>query len=232
MALRDNLTGTQQGAFFYSESALIADHAGVPFGYNTLMTCLDEDFFLREVTDVARDLLGKRLVRCVDGQRVSGIITETEAYRGEEDLACHARSGRTNRNAVMYGMAGRAYIYFTYGMHWCLNAVCGPGGFPAAVLLRAIHPEEGLEFIAARREGVKPADWCRGPARLCKALAIDGRLNGVMLCEQDSPVFIEEGFNLDDVSVTTSPRIGIHYAPEPWRSKPWRYTADVMWGHA
>lgn len=202
----------------------------MPFGYNTLMTCLDEEFFLREVTEVARDLLGMRLVRRVDGQRVSGIITETEAYRGEEDLACHARSGKTNRNAVMYGSAARAYIYFTYGMHWCLNAVCGPQGFPAAVLVRGLKPEEGLDYIAARREGVRPVDWCRGPARLCKALSIDGALNGVLLCDQESPIYIEEGYAVDDGLVATSPRIGINYAPEPWRSKPWRYTTDAAWG--
>ena len=202
----------------------------MPFGYNTHMTCLNEVFFLREVTDVARDLLGMRLVRRVDGQRVSGIITETEAYRGEEDLACHARSGKTNRNAVMYGSAGRAYIYFTYGMHWCLNAVCGPQGFPAAVLVRGLKPEEGLDYIAARREGVRPVDWCRGPARLCKALSIDGALNGVLLCDQESPIYIEEGYAVDDGLVATSPRIGINYAPEPWRSKPWRYTTDAAWG--
>jgi len=97
------------------------------------MPCLSEDFFLRDATIVARNLLGKRLVRNVDGRRISGIILETEAYRGEEDLACHARSGKTRRNAVMYGKPGRAYIYFTYGMHWCFNTVCGPAGFPAAV---------------------------------------------------------------------------------------------------
>lgn len=194
------------------------------------MTCLADEFYMREVTEVARDLLGKRLVRRVDGQRVSGIITETEAYRGEDDQACHARSGKTNRTAVMYGMAGRAYIYFTYGMHWCLNAVCGPVGYPAAVLLRALHPEEGLDFIAERRPGLKPVDWCSGPARLCKALAIDGTFNGVSLCDEDSLLYIDEGYHLDTSMVTSAPRVGIQYAPEPWRSMPWRFTADPVWG--
>lgn len=193
------------------------------------MTCLKDEFFITEVTLVARELLGKRLVRCVDSQRISGIITETEAYRGEEDLACHARSGKTSRNAVMYGLAGRAYIYFTYGMHWCLNAVCGPEGFPAAVLVRALQPEEGLEYISGKRPGIKPADWCSGPARLCKALGIDGSLNGVQLCDPESPIFIEEAFNIDDSCVITSSRVGIAYAPEPWRSKPWRFMAVNNW---
>ena len=193
------------------------------------MPCLSEDFFLRDATIVARNLLGKRLVRNVDCRRISGIILETEAYRGEEDLACHARSGQTRRNAVMYGKPGRAYIYFTYGMHWCFNTVCGPAGFPAAVLVRAIEPDEGLDLIEINRPGIKPADWCSGPARLCKALGIDGDLNGVYLCESDSPLFIEDAFLVEEADVTVSPRVGIQYAPEPWRSLPWRFTLDRNW---
>jgi len=190
------------------------------------MVCLTEDFYLADATIVARELLGKRLVRQVDGQRVSGVITETEAYRGEEDLACHARSGQTRRNAVMYGLPGRAYVYFTYGMHWCFNAVCGPQGFPAAVLVRALQPEEGLDFISQRRPGIKPMDWCSGPARLCKALAIDGDLNGLYLCDPESLLSIEEAPRVDDAKVVNSPRVGIQYAPEPWRSVPWRFRLD------
>ncbi len=202
----------------------------MPFGYNTNMNCLPESFYLGEVTDVARALLGKRLVRQLDGKRISGFIYETEAYRGEEDLACHARSGKTRRNAVMYGGAGRAYIYFTYGMHWCLNVVCGVEGYPAAVLIRAIKPDEGLESMSARRVGVKPADWCNGPAKLCKALAIDGELNGIPLTDPDSPIHIEEGYPLEEGVVSSSPRVGIQYAPEPWRSIPWRYTIPLQVG--
>ena len=190
------------------------------------MVCLTEDFYLADATIVARELLGKRLVRQVDGQRVSGVITETEAYRGEEDLACHARSGQTRRNAVMYGLPGRAYVYFTYGMHWCFNAVCNPQGFPAAVLVRALQPEEGLDFISHRRPGIKPMDWCSGPARLCKALAIDGDLNGLYLCDPESLLSIEEAPRVDDTEVVISPRVGIQYAPEPWRSLPWRFRLD------
>lgn len=201
-----------------------------PFGYNTIMSCLPESFYLADVTEVARALLGKRVVRQLNGQRTSGIICETEAYRGEQDLACHARSGRTRRNAVMYGGAGRAYIYFTYGMHWCLNAVCGAEGYPAAVLIRAIHPEEGLEVMAVRRAGVRRADWCNGPAKICKALAIDGGLNGASLTNPESPVYIEEGSFVELNSINASPRVGIQYAPEPWRSIPWRYTIACQAG--
>lgn len=192
------------------------------------MMCLPESFYSGEVTEIARWLLGARLVRLLEGTRISGIITETEAYRGEEDLACHARSGKTVRNAAMYGKPGRAYIYFTYGMHWCLNAVCGVEGFPAAVLIRAIHPLEGLEVIAARRERRKPEEWCSGPARLCKALAIDRNLNGVGLCDKESPLWIEEGIQVSDEHISITKRIGIQSTPEPWRSKPWRFVVNNL----
>lgn len=200
------------------------------FGYNTSMGYLPELFYMNDVTDVARALLGKRLVRLLDGSRLSGIICETEAYRGEEDLACHARSGRTPRNAVMYGRAGRAYIYFTYGMHWCLNAVCGAEGYPAAVLFRAIAPDEGLDVIAGRRAGVSTENWCNGPAKLCKALAINGSLNGNLLTDSNGELYIEDGSPVDEEVITASARVGIRYAPEPWRSMPWRFSIPCCAG--
>jgi DNA-3-methyladenine glycosylase len=191
--------------------------------YNTRMTCLPCDFFLRSAPEVARALLGMRLVRDLDGRRISGTITETEAYNGEEDLACHARSGKTTRNAVMYGPPGRAYVYFTYGMHWCLNVVTGAEGSPAAVLLRAILPLEGLDLIDSNRKGVPENKWTDGPAKLCKAMAIDGSLYGTALCETGSPLRIEQDKPVTDGEVVVSPRVGIQYAPEPWLSKPWRF---------
>ena len=108
---------------------------------------LPHEFFARPTLTVARALLGMRLVRLLDGQRLSGVILEAEAYIGETDLGCHAKAGRTRRNAVMYGPPGHAYVYFTYGMHWMLNAVTEPEGFPAAVLLRAMQPQEGQAAI-------------------------------------------------------------------------------------
>lgn len=201
----------------------------MPFRYNTSMNCLPESFYLADAAEVARNLLGKRLVRVYQGKRLSGIITETEAYRGEEDLACHARSGQTRRNAVMYGAAGRAYIYFTYGMHWCFNAVCAEPGFPAAVLVRAVEPREGLESMAERRKGIPASNWCSGPARLCKAMAIDGDLNGASLCDPVSPLVIEDAHTIPDDAVNASARVGINYAPEPWRSMPWRYSIQPFY---
>ncbi|MDK2980459.1 MAG: DNA-3-methyladenine glycosylase [Chloroflexota bacterium] len=177
---------------------------------------------------VARELLGQRLVRLVDGQRVAGLILEAEAYDGESDLACHARSGKTERNAMMYGEAGHAYVYFTYGMHWMLNCVCGPAGYPAAVLLRAILPLEGLERIAARRAGIAEKLWCDGPAKLTKALSIDKNQNGADLCAQKDGLFIEKAPQIPEYLVQRTPRIGIDYAGEPWVSQPWRFIASAQ----
>jgi DNA-3-methyladenine glycosylase len=191
------------------------------------MSCLPESFFEQDVTLVARQLLGMRLVRSIENQRISGIIVEAEAYRGEEDLACHAKSGRTPRTAVMYGRPGRAYVYFTYGMHWMLNAVSGPEGFPSAVLIRAIIPVEGIEFIASRRAGRLEKEWCNGPAKICQSLAIDGTLNGFVLCENENFLRIEEGKPIPDTFVKTGPRIGLGNTPEPWLSKPWRFLASL-----
>jgi DNA-3-methyladenine glycosylase len=187
---------------------------------------LPASFYNRPVLDVSRDLLGCRLVRQINGQRVSGLIVETEAYRGEEDLACHARAGRTPRTAVMYGPPGQAYVYFTYGMHWLLNCVTGPEDFPAAVLIRAILPEEGLEVISANRAGRLPRDWCNGPAKLCQALAIDGQHNGLPLWDNAGGLWLEEGRPVAQEQVQRTPRIGIQRVPEPWRSIPWRFVVE------
>ncbi len=164
-----------------------------------------------------------RLVRLLDGQRVGGIIVETEAYRGEEDLACHARHGLTPRTAVMYGPPGRAYVYFTYGMHWMLNCVASPAGYPAAVLLRAIRPLEGLDMIASRRAGRPAAIWTDGPGKLTQALEIDGKLNGVDLTSMEGFLWIEAGKPIPDEQVKIGPRVGLGGTPEPWLSLPWRF---------
>lgn len=184
---------------------------------------LTRAFFDRPTLDVARAVLGMRLVRIIDGARLAGYITEVEAYRGEADLGCHARAGRTPRTRVMYGPPGHAYVYFTYGMHWMLNFVTEVEGFPAALLVRAIQPSEGIDCIAARRPGRLPAEWTSGPAKLCQALQINGRLNGLDLCGQQDVLFLEEGMPVSDDRVTNSPRVGLYTVPEPWKSIPWRF---------
>ena len=184
---------------------------------------LDRAFFDRPTLIVARQLLGMRLVRIEQGQRLSGLITEAEAYIGESDLGCHAHVGRTPRTQVMYGPPGHAYVYFTYGMHWCLNFVTEQEGFPAAVLIRAIQPLEGLETIAARRAPQPPALWTNGPAKLTQALNLDRRHNGLDLCDPASELFVETGEPIPDECVTNSPRVGLNSVPEPWKSMPWRF---------
>lgn len=188
---------------------------------------LPREFFLRPVQIVARDILGKRLIRLVGNQRVGGIIFETEAYDGEQDLACHARVGKTERNKVMYTQGGHAYVYFTYGMHWMLNCVTGEIGYPSAVLIRAIAPTDGHNFIKAQRPNIDENRWCNGPAKLTKALAITGELNGCDLCNRDGGLFIEDGVEILDKFVRITPRVGIQSTPEPWLSKPWRFIANL-----
>ena len=192
------------------------------------MTQLHPAFFARPARKVATDLLGKRLVRLLDGVRLSGIIVETEAYcdADEPDLACHgdrANNGRpTPRTAVMFGPPAHAYVYFTYGMHWMFNIVTGITGEPNAVLVRALQPEEGVEKMAALRK--RPfAELTNGPAKLAQALAIDKSLNGVSLCEPDSAIWLEDAPPLSPDQIAIGPRIGMGKAPEPWYSIPWRY---------
>ncbi len=186
------------------------------------MAHLGRDFFARDTLAVARELLGQRLVRIWEGERLSGCVVEVEAYIGEEDQACHARCGRTKRNATMYGPPGHAYVYFVYGMHHCLNVVTGRKGFPAAVLIRALEPLEGIEVMRARRGGRADVELTSGPARLCQALGIDRRFDGVDLCVPDASLFVEKSGALPDVAVTTGPRVGVR-GDEAALAAPWRF---------
>ena len=189
---------------------------------------LSESFFGRNTVLVARELLGKQLVRQEGNQRLSGVIIETEAYRGQEDLACHARAGRTPRTEIMFGPPARAYIYFVYGMHWLLNFVTEDDGFPGAVLIRAIIPEEGLEIISQRRNGQPKKQWTNGPAKICQALNINSQLNGINICARNAQVYIENGTGIKSEMIQTSPRVGLNSVPEPWRSIPWRFRLDAQ----
>ncbi len=193
-------------------------------------TPLSAAFYERDVLQVAPDLLGRRLVRVLDGVRLAGYIMETEAYNGVDDLACHAHSGQTKRNAVMFGPPGRAYVYFTYGLHWMLNCVTHPEGDPAAVLVRAIFPSEGLEVMAARRAGRSQKQWADGPAKLCQALGITGACNGADLTVPGADLLIEPGWPVPPEYIRRAPRVGIDYAGEPWVSLPWRFIAAAPEG--
>jgi len=180
---------------------------------------LPRKFYNRPTLTVARELIGARLVRILDGMKLVGLITETEAYISEKDLACHAKAGRTPRTQVMYGEPGHAYVYFTYGNHWMLNAVTEREGFPAAVLIRAIQPIEGVEIMSKRRQGRDTF----GPGKICQAMGIGKGENGADLTGTASGLWVEAGVKVPNKSVTIGARVGLNNAPEPWLSKPWRF---------
>jgi DNA-3-methyladenine glycosylase len=174
---------------------------------------LPASFYARPTLDVLEDLIGKVLVHKVRGRRTSGVIVEVEAYIGESDPACHAAPGRTRRNAPLYGPPGRAYVYFNYGMHYLVNAVTEAEGSPAAVLIRALDPLEGVDVMRRRRAAKPPGGGtieihglCRGPGNLTTALAIDLRQNTLDLT--DGPLTIEGGSERPG-RLVWSPRVGI-----------------------
>ncbi|MFP5220460.1 MAG: DNA-3-methyladenine glycosylase [Actinomycetes bacterium] len=176
---------------------------------------LDRATLSRPVLEVAPLLLGAEL-------RAGGVtvrLTEVEAYAGEADPGSHAYRGRTSRTAVMFGPAGHAYVYFTYGMHWCMNVVAGEDGVASAVLLRAGEVVDGLDAARERRPGVLDRDLCRGPARLTRTLGVTGAEDGVDLLADGSPVRLLAGTPADPAAVRSGPRVGVAGAgaPTPWR---------------
>ena len=187
---------------------------------------LSREFFAFDAVTVARDLLGKTLLRRQQGRLVGGIIVETEAYLGEEDTACHASRGCTPRTQVMYGPAGHYYVYLIYGMYHMLNIVTGEEGHPQAVLVRALRPVLGVERMAARRGGVPEKHLCDGPGKLCQALAIDRSFNGLAVDGGD--LWLEDAPPVDDAGISAGPRVGIGYASEEDQQRPWRFVLDAM----
>lgn len=173
----------------------------------------------RSAVDVAPRLLGALVVSELGGARVAVRLTEVEAYEGLDDPASHAFRGQTNRTAVMFGPAGHLYCYFTYGMHWCANIVCGPDGTATAVLLRAGEIVAGQETAWARRPAARrPAELARGPARLATCLGLGAAQNGIDLCDPAAPVRLEFLPARRRPGVLAGPRVGISVAAErPWR---------------
>ncbi len=185
---------------------------------------LPRGFYTRaDVLAVARDLLGQILVIPAEhGERVSGMIVETEAYRGPEDRASHAYGGRrTRRTETMYRAGGTAYVYFVYGMYHQFNVVTNVPDIPHAVLIRALEPVEGIQLMRARRPGQPDVNLASGPGKLSIVLAIDRALDGADLL--GDRVWIEQGKRpLSTSAIASGPRIGIAYAGE-WAEKPWRF---------
>lgn len=166
----------------------------------------------RPVLEAARGLLGACLTATIDGVRTIGVIVETEAYAGADDPASHAATlrGPTPRNRAMFGPPGRAYVYRSYGAHWCMNVVTGAEGEAQAVLVRGIEPVHGEAVMAERRRGLRPLG--AGPGRLCEALGITGALYGHDLREQ--PLVLSAGWTVGDQAVGISGRVGVRAAAD------------------
>ena len=184
------------------------------------MKIISQSFYSRDTVDVARDLLGKILVRKIGSKTISGIITETEAYRYKDDPASHSFAGLTERNKAMFGQVGIAYVYFTYGMHYCMNVVAKNDEHQAgAVLLRALIPREGIGFMIKQRKTGVILNLTSGPAKLTQALQITKKQYGEDLTKP-SALFITEGVKIKKSDVIASSRVGIKKATD----KLWNFT--------
>lgn len=184
---------------------------------------LPRSFFARPAPTVASELVGMVLQRPELG--LAARIVEVEAYV-QDDPACHAFNGQTARNATLFGLAGHAYVYFTYGMHWCLNTVTGDSGSGQGVLLRAAEPLEGEEVMRRHRGDVRHRDLLRGPARLAQAFGIDAALNGADFCGDGPLVLVDDGAGPTRAQIVATPRTGVSRgADTPWRfalkDSPW-----------
>lgn len=210
------------------------ENAASPSGARRLsLRVLPRTFYDRDTEVVARDLLGRILECTRGGVTVRGIISETEAYLGEHDPACHAAVGRTRRTAGLYGPPGTAYVYFIYGMYWCVNAVTRAEGLPSAVLIRGVRPLDGLEDMRkrrhGRRRGAEVADHALadGPGKLCVAFGIDGPTHHGADLVRGATLRILRGAPAADADVRVTARIGISKAKEwPLRWVLKRQTAD------
>jgi DNA-3-methyladenine glycosylase len=204
------------------------------------------DLLAADSLDAARSLIGARLVRGSGPEMRVGRIVEVEAYIGRDDLASHAHSGQTQRNAVMFGLPGRAYVYLTYGMHHCLNVVTESNGRPAALLVRAVRPTAGTDRMRRARLGWLESRFNRdaderlpaartrvwalheeflasGPGLVTQSFSVTRADNGVDLCDATSDLRLEIDDEDEPLPIVTGPRIGMGTVPEPWFSRPWRF---------
>lgn len=188
--------------------------------YHIRVEKLSREFYTQDTIEAAKALLGKVLIHKTDAGTLSGRIVETEAYL-HDDPACHASRGMTKRNKVMFGEPGHAYVYFTYGFHYCLNFVTQSKGIPEAVLIRALEPLEGIDTMMKNRNKTREKDLCSGPGKLTQALGIDLALNGEDLLSDHIYVVDDE---VDPGEIISTTRIGIKLAAdELWRFYPAEY---------
>ena len=197
----------------------IADNAEANQSAESSAVKLSRSFYQQATIDVAKQLLGKYLVRRHDDGAAIGRIVETEAYIGPQDLACHASKGRTARTEVMFGPAGRAYVYFIYGFYNMLNLVTEAKDYPAAVLIRAVEPVDGIELMKERRKSTVLRNLASGPGKLCQAFAVDRSLNGANL--NGHILYVEDRAEATPKFQATA-RIGVDYAGK-WKTKPYRF---------
>lgn len=187
------------------------------------MPRLAKKFFREKTERVARELLGKILVRRIGQKIIAGLITETEAYVGPEDLASHAAKGKTNRTKVMFREAGVWYVYLIYGFYYCLNIVTEEKDYPSAVLIRALEPLEGIKYMKQRRKTDVLTNLTSGPGKLCQALKIDKTFNNASAVEKKSLLFIEDqGIKISSKNIIKTKRVGVDYAGE-WKDKLLRF---------
>jgi DNA-3-methyladenine glycosylase len=176
------------------------------------MNLVTRSFYARDTVKVAQDLLGKILVRNIDGNMITGIITETEAYKYKDDAASHSFRGMTERNKAMFGEVGRAYVYFTYGMHYCVNAVARSSDYPAgAVLIRSLFPQDGIDFMLKQQKSMDISNLTNGPAKLTQALKITKKEYGEDLTKRYN-LFVMDGIKIKRSEIKAGPRIGIKKA--------------------
>jgi DNA-3-methyladenine glycosylase len=184
------------------------------------MKLVTRSFYARDTVEVAQDLLGKTLVRNLDGNIVSGIIMETEAYKYKDDAASHSFGGMTDRNKAMFGQVGRAYVYFTYGMHYCVNAVARSPDYPAgAVLIRSLFPQHGIDFMSRQRKTRDISNLSNGPAKLTQALNITKKEYGEDLTKRTN-LYVLDGIKVKRSEIKVGPRIGLKKATDKlWNFK-------------
>ncbi|MGI0066261.1 MAG: DNA-3-methyladenine glycosylase [Nitrosotalea sp.] len=184
------------------------------------MKVLDRSFYARDTVNVAHDLIGKILVRKINNKIISGVIVETEAYRYKDDPASHTYRGMTERNKAMFGPVGRAYVYFTYGMHYCVNAVAKHPDYEAgAVLIRSLVPQQGMDFMSRMRKTDNASNLTNGPAKLTQAMMITKKEYGEDLTKK-STLYLTDGFEIKKSEILAGPRIGIKKAiDKKWNFK-------------